>query len=125
MSKRLGLAGAAGASARAVAAAAAWTTPLSAQTLGQGGGAEVSLWRVFGALIFCLALAAGAAFALRARLRGSLPSVKGAGRRLRLVESLRLSHQVDLCLVEIDGKEIVVAATPHGANLLERSGGPG
>jgi flagellar biogenesis protein FliO len=121
MSKGFGLAGA---PACAAAAVAAWAAPLSAQTLGQGGGAEVPLWRVVGALIFCLALAAGAAFALRARLRGSLPSVKSAGRRLRLVESLRLSHQVDLCLVEIDGREVVVAATPHGANLLERSGSP-
>jgi flagellar biogenesis protein FliO len=92
--------------------------PAAAQKLGQGGGTDVSVWRVTGALIFCLLLAAGAAFALRARLRGALPPLRGQGRRLRLVESLRLSHQTDLCLIELDGRELVVASSAHGATLL-------
>jgi flagellar biogenesis protein FliO len=99
--------------------------PVRAQTLAQGGGGDVSLWRVIGALVFCLLLASGAAFALRARFRGALPPLRGPGRRLRLIESLRLSHQTDLCLVELDGRELVIASTAHGASLLlDRGDGP-
>ena len=32
---------------------------------------------------------------------------------------LRLSHQVDLCIVGCDGKELLIAATPHGAVLVK------
>ncbi|TMJ18113.1 MAG: hypothetical protein E6G94_00680, partial [Alphaproteobacteria bacterium] len=65
-------------------------SPAAAQTIGQAsGGPDISIWRVLGALLFCLLLAAGAAFALRTRLRGTLPTLKsGAPRRMRLVESL-------------------------------------
>jgi flagellar biogenesis protein FliO len=94
------------------------TAPAAADTIGRQGDGGVSLWRVLAALLFCLLIAAGAAFAMRARLRGVLPPLKREGRRLRLIENLRLSHQVDLCLIELDGHEIVVAATPHGASLL-------
>jgi flagellar biogenesis protein FliO len=90
-----------------------------AQALGQGGGVDVPLWRVAAALVLCIVLAVGAAFALRVKMRGRLPSVRGGSeRRMRLVENLRLSHQVDLCLVELDGREIIVAATAQGASLL-------
>jgi flagellar biogenesis protein FliO len=89
-----------------------------AQTLGAGGGADVPLWRVVGALILCLALAIGGAFALRIKLRGALPGLGTAGRRLRLVESIRLTQQVDVCLLSCDDKEFLIAATPHGALLI-------
>jgi flagellar biogenesis protein FliO len=97
-------------------------SPAAAQTIGQaGGGPEISIWRVLGALLFCLLLAAGAAFALRTRLKGTLPTLKtGSPRRMRLIESLRLSHQTDLCIVEVDGEEIIVAASPHGPRFLPR-----
>ena len=103
----------------AAALAVAAASRAGAQTLGGGGGgADISVWRVLGALVFCLLLAAGAAFAMRARLRGALPAFKGQSRRLRLVESLRLSHQTDLCVVDLDGRELLIAATPHGTTLL-------
>ncbi|HEY5723954.1 MAG TPA: hypothetical protein VIT45_16715 [Allosphingosinicella sp.] len=97
--------------------------PAFAQTLGQGGGTDVSLWRVVGALILCIMLAAGAAFALRGKLGGKLggmmPIIRGGDRRLRLVESLRLSHQVDICIVRIDERELILTASVQGANLIE------
>ncbi|HEV2818520.1 MAG TPA: flagellar biosynthetic protein FliO [Allosphingosinicella sp.] len=94
--------------------------PALAQRLGQGTGTEVPIWRVLGALFLCLALAVAAAFLLRRRLAGGArPLAFGGPRRLQLVESLRLSHQVDLCVVSCDGGEFLIAATPHGATLID------
>ena len=93
--------------------------PAFAQRLGQGTGTEVPIWRVLGALALCLALAVAAAYFLRRRLNGSLPLAMGrARRRLQLVETLRLSHQVDICLVSCDGAEFLVAATQQGATAI-------
>lgn len=95
-------------------AALCLAAPASAQTLGQGGGPDVSWVRVVVALLFCLALAVAAALALRYRFRGAVRIVPGGDRRLRLVETLRLSHQTDLCLIEVDGRTFLFAATPQG-----------
>lgn len=90
--------------------------PAAAQRLGQGTGAEVPIWRVLGALLFCLLLAVAAAFFLRRRLSGAMPlSLGGRARRLQLVETIRLSHQIDICLIRCDDRELLLAATPHGA----------
>ncbi len=97
--------------------------PALAQTLGQGGDDGISTWRVVAVLILCLCLAVFAAVALRARLgSGKLPSFFGAARqarRLQLIETLRLSHQIDLCIVACDGREMLVAASARGARLLQ------
>lgn len=93
--------------------------PALAQRLGQGAGAEVPVWRVLGALAFCLVLAVAAAILLRRRLNGPGRAAFGRARRLQLVESLRLSHQIDLCVVSCDGAEFMLAATPHGATLIK------
>lgn len=97
--------------------------PIQAATPAIDIGWDVSLWRVMGALIFCLLLAAAGAFALRSRVASIVPFA-AKGRRLRLIESLRLSHQTDLCLIVVDGRELVIAATPRGATLLLDRGEP-
>ncbi|MEJ0027180.1 MAG: flagellar biosynthetic protein FliO [Rhizomicrobium sp.] len=52
--------------------------------------------------------------------RWSFPRMPGArSRRLTILESLRLSHQVDLCIVACDGREILVAAHTQGVQLLQ------
>lgn len=101
-----------GAAAAGIALLAA--APACAQTLGQGAGPEISWLRVVGALLFCLALAVGAAFALRYRFRGAVRLAPGTPRRLRLVETMRLSHQSDICLLAVDGQEFLFASTPQG-----------
>lgn len=88
-----------------------------AQKLGQGGSTDISIWRVLGALLLCLALAVGGALALKKRLRPGASILSGDRRRLEFVESLRLSHQVDLCLVRCDGREFMIATSPHGADF--------
>lgn len=82
----------------------------------------VSLWRVFGSLLLCLALAVAGAFALRARFGGGgLPRIfsQRDERRLRLIESVRLNPHVQLCIVVCDGHELLVAASPQGATVLK------
>lgn len=102
--------------AGAMLAAAA---PALAQRLGQGTGSEVPVWRVLGALLICLALAVAAAILLRRRLGGGArPVAFGGPRRLQLIETLRLSHQVDLCVVSCDSGEFLIASTPHGATVI-------
>lgn len=100
-----------------------------AQALGQGGDDGIAWWRFAGALILCLALAVGAAFALKARM-GVRPGAArialfgtGVGkRRLEMVESLRVKPQLDLVIVRCDGRELLLATSGQTAQLIERLG---
>ena len=107
---------------RAVLVGLAWAglPPIAlAQKLGGAPSTDVSWLRVTGALLFCLLLAAAAALVMKGRLRGTPFSSGTEGeRQLRLVESLRLSHQVDVCLIECEGRRLLVAATPQGLVML-------
>lgn len=88
-----------------------------AQRLGGAADTPISWWRVIAAFVICVLLALGAAFALRLRLKGSLsPSTE---RRIRLVDSLRLTHQIDVCLVEVEGKSYIFGAGPSGIVRLD------
>jgi hypothetical protein len=100
------------------AAVACATGPALAQTLGQGQGVEIPWWRVVGALVFCLGLALAAAVLLKRRLGGGPALFSPAARRVKLVETLRLSHQIDLCVIHYDDQELLVAAGANGAALL-------
>ena len=95
--------------------------------LGQVGDDGVAWWRVAAALIFCLLLAVGGAFALRSRLGGGVgvrrPTWLRAAqttRRLELVETLRVKPQVDLLIVRCDGRQLLISASAQGAELIER-----
>jgi hypothetical protein len=46
-----------------------------------------------------------------------------AGRRLKLVESTRVSHQVEVCLFECDGRSFIIAATAQGAFVVKPEDG--
>jgi len=109
--------------ARLAALPALLPLPAVAQTLGQGADDGISAWRIVLVLLLCLGLAVFAAFVLKRRMGGAaLPSFfAGAGRnrRMQLVETLRLSHQIDLCIVSCDGREMLVAASAQGARLLQ------
>jgi flagellar biogenesis protein FliO len=94
--------------------------PAAAQRLGQGTGTDLPLWRVLLALAFCLALGIAAVLLLRRRYRGARPLTFGRERRLQLVENLRLSHQVDLCIVSRDGHEYLITSGPQGVTLVDR-----
>jgi hypothetical protein len=67
-------------------------------------------------LVLCLALAAGAAFALRSQL-SQRRWPQNPGRRMRLVETVRLGGQSQIHLVCLDRREFIVVTTPQGAEL--------
>jgi len=89
---------------------------------GLGGAPDdsVSLWRVFGALIFCLLLAVAGAFAIRARLGGRplITRLRTGTSVLELEESLRVTAQLQVAIIRCDGARILVAATPSGTPAL-------
>jgi hypothetical protein len=98
---------------------ASWPGAAFAQHLGHAQDADIAPWRVAIALIVCLALALAGAFALRWRLRaGPAMFATPVERQLRLVETLRLSHQIDICLLECDGRRVLVATTAQGALVI-------
>jgi hypothetical protein len=125
-----------------VAVLALTAAPALAQTLGQGSAPAISWWRIAAALVLCLLLAVAAAVALHLRMSGRLPSLKGAkltlpalggtplgklfnaptDRRLKSIETIRVSPYADVCLFTCDGRTYLVAATPQGVTVIERTG---
>ncbi len=95
-------------------------TPAFAQKLGQAPDDGISFVRVLAALLLCLAIAVAAAIFLqkRAGLGLTLPSLIKRHARLKLVESLRVSPQVNVCIVTCDGRELLLEVSPQGASIL-------
>ena len=109
------------------------TTPLAAQGAPTGASAvgEGMFWlRWAAALSLCLLLAVAGAYAIKSR-QAQLPGrptlrvlrwpkllPEPRQRRLRLIESLKVSPQLELSLVECDDGELLLAATSQGAVLL-------
>ena len=104
----------------AAAIAAAIPRTALAQAIGQAVGDDLPWLRVIGSLAVCLLLAVAAAAALRWRAGGGLPSLKAPRRRLVMIESVRLSHQVNVSLLKVDGDELLIASGPQGGALLAR-----
>jgi hypothetical protein len=114
--------------------AAVLATPAFAQTLGQASDVHLSYWRVAAALLLCLALAAGAALALRARLAagGRLPKLtevlgKPLGRRaatpgrpIALLDRLRIGPQLEVCLLRCEGRQYLIAVSPNGTSVIDK-----
>ena len=110
--------------------------PAIAQRLGQAADAGPPAWRVVLSLLFCLGLAVGPAVALRIRLTArsaSLEPGRAGGwrlrnpargfltatpRRVRVIETLRVSHHLDICLFSCDDRWNLLAAVPGGATVL-------
>jgi flagellar biogenesis protein FliO len=94
-----------------------------AQQLGGAASPDVSVVRVFLALLVCLVIAVLAALLLRHRVRGRpggslLPRLASANSRIRLIESRRISPQSELVLFESDGTEYLLALGAGGILLL-------
>jgi flagellar biogenesis protein FliO len=98
--------------------------PAQAQQLAQGGGIEISVWRVVFTFLFCIALAAGAIFALRRKLPTSTLFKRVGADRLKLVEQISLGPQRGIYLIELDGKEFLVLFSQQGASLTPTGGPP-
>ncbi len=105
-----------------------YATPVAAQRLGSGTDVEISLWRVIGVTIFCLALGLFAIYAVRQRLiaaKWSLPfGLPQPSRRLQLVERIRLGPQSEICLIRLDAEEILLAFSAAGVQRLDQPASP-
>jgi len=104
----------------------------AAQQLGGAEGFEPPLLRLALGLLLCTFVALIAALAMRRFIRtGSLGPVGGlstllrpAPRKLRVIESHRLSPHADACVFVCDGREYLVIVSTSGATVLrEHTGG--
>lgn len=94
--------------------------PALAQTIGTGAEDDVGAWRVVISLVVCVALAAAGALVLKKR------SGQGTGftwfhaseRRLRVLESVRLSRETMLSIVAVDGNQLLVLSGQEGASIV-------
>jgi Flagellar biosynthesis protein, FliO len=94
-------------------------TPALAQHLGQGDDVNVPVWRVLAALALVLMLGIGAVVVARSR-SVDLKLWQGAStRRLKVVETVRLSPQGSLCLAVFEEKEYLIAITPGSATVID------
>jgi flagellar biogenesis protein FliO len=91
--------------------------PAFARPLAQGNGIEISVWRVVVSLLFCIALAAGAIFALRRKLPQNSLFKRTGSERLKLVEQISLGPQRGVYLIELDKKEYLALLTQQGGSL--------
>ena len=73
-------------------------------------------------MLAALAVGAGALWWLRQRTSGALPNLLQGliptARRMKLVESLRVSPRTSLLLVEVDGRTILLGEHAAGLVLL-------
>lgn len=105
----------------------------AAQTLGQGGDNDIPWLRLIAALLLCLGLAAGAAFALDRRLKGGaglgssslsallrfrLPASETRRARLTDIETRQVSTQVTVSVFKCDSQNFLVAASAQGQLVL-------
>ncbi len=74
--------------------------------------------RAFGALAFVLALAFGAAFALRLLRARNFAAPSSGSRRLQLVESMALDMRRRLVLVRCDQDEFLIVLGPDRETLV-------
>lgn len=91
-----------------------------AQQLGQGtDAADLTGWRILATLLFLGLLVAGAIFALR-NSKSAIPFFRSADeRRVRMLETIRISPQTQLCLLAFEGREYLIAFTAQGASVIE------
>ena len=99
------------------------TAPALAQTLGQASGAPIAWWRVVGATLLCLVLGVAGVLALKARSDGARQSLAAfdlralftcasspaEDERLRVVQTVRLGHQVEVSLLAYDDETVLIA----------------
>ena len=94
--------------------------PALSQSLGSAPDDGVSLWRVAGALLFCLALGVAGAFLLKTRYGRGYPLTFTAQRRRRLalVEAVRLSPTSSLAIVCCDDVEMLILTSADTASVV-------
>jgi len=97
-----------------------------AQRLGGASGFELPILRLALGLLLCTFVAIVAALAIRRfmhagalnAVRGRLSLLRGTPRKLRVIESHRISTHADVCMFTCDGREYLVVVSPAGVTVL-------
>jgi flagellar biogenesis protein FliO len=95
------------------------TTTARAQQLGHGSEVDVSGWRVLAGLGFILILVVGVFLVARVRPIHLTLWRSVSARRLKVIETTRLSPQATLCLASCDGKEYLIALTSGSVSVID------
>jgi hypothetical protein len=83
-----------------------------------GQGIEVPILRIVLSFGACAILAVLAALALRSRGKMKWFPIQVTPRRLRILETSRLSLKSSLVLVELDGRTLLFSSDPGGTHLV-------
>jgi hypothetical protein len=96
--------------------------PALSQSLGGAPDDGISLWRVGGALLFCLGLGVAGAFLLKSRSGGNslFHILHRPQRRLAVVETLRIPPASTLAIVSCDEQEFLILSSSGTASLVDR-----
>jgi len=95
------------------------TSTAVGQQLGGGDDVEVSLWRVIAGVAVVLIFGVAALVFGKARVDALRLWTPAASRRVRVIETVRISPQSSLCLAAFDGREYLIALTPGSATVVE------
>jgi flagellar biogenesis protein FliO len=90
-----------------------------AQQLGQGADYTIPVWRVAAAFLLCVTVAIAVAMVLRFRMQNARGlTFSRSSKRLKLIETLRLGTNGDICIVTCDEEEFLVAVSAGRVTLL-------
>ena len=103
-------------------AASGADAPAAAIPFRRDAPVEPEAGRIAAAFVLAIAAGLGALYVMRRRVQRSLPLQ--AGRRLRLVERLRVSPRSTLLLIECDGRSVLLGEQA-GTLVLLSGGVPG
>lgn len=107
--------------------------PGLAAPLGQTSTAPLAAWRVVGATLLCLILGVAGVVAMKVRRDGGRlsairfdwrallvnpPAASPAQARLKVLETVRLGHQVEVSLLVCDNRQVLIATSPQGAFVV-------
>jgi hypothetical protein len=90
-----------------------------AQQLGRGDDDGIALWRVFAGVAVVLILGGAALVFGKSRAIDLRLWTPVASRRIKVIETVRISPQSSLCLAAFDGREYLIALTPGSATVVE------
>jgi hypothetical protein len=109
-----------------VLSAALWPMAAQAQSLGGAPDFEFPILRLVLGLLLCALVAIVAALMLKRFMhRGSMPRlekwsdlVRAPARRIRVLETHRVSPHGDVCMLTCGGREYLIVLSPAGATVI-------
>jgi len=109
-----------------VLSAALWPLTAQAQTLGGGSNFELPILRLVLGLLLCVIVAIVAALLLKRFMHaGAAPRlgkwsdlVRAPQRRIKVLETYRLSPHGDVCVFTCERRQYLIVLSPAGATII-------